>query len=384
MAFNPQDNSFEVALATKMQLYLDQPMSDISTGLTNRDYEGDFFKIGDTVSVVKPELDSVVIEVGKPITPDGNRQTFTLVQGTNLSNNAVDDPANYTSGVNDAKLKVRDLTFSKATLKIDKTAKYAFAVSDVTKAEGKWDYASGGLDIANQRLRKAHNIDTMNLALGKPTGATKADNIRALQTADGVDEIFGTPDAPVEVSSADEIYENIILEMYARLYDKGAITADGQYTFGSNPMEKKQTYGRIYMPTKLYTMLLKSKYFTDRSTVDADEKVKTGSIKTITNLDVNIEPALVNSTVAGLKNVTVSGAENGVMCIIAGTSNCITRACKVLPPERQRSITRFAEEFHGMEIYGEKIFNPECAVVAFVKVVAPTEPDEPVVPPPGN
>lgn len=283
MAFNPQDNSFEVALATKMQLFLDQPMSDISTGLTNRDYEGDFFKIGDTVSVVKPDIDSVVVEVGTPITPDGNRATFTLQAGTNLSNNAVDDPANYTSGVNDAKLHVRDLTFSKSSLKIDKTAKYAFAVSDITKAEGKWDYASGGLDLAQQRLRKEHNIQTMNLALAGGAGS-----IVALQTADGVDDVFGTAADPIELSSADELYENIILEMYARLYDKGAITADGQYTFGSNPTEKKQTYGKIYMPTKLYTMLLKSKYFTDRSTVAADEKVKTGSIKTITNLDVNI------------------------------------------------------------------------------------------------
>lgn len=378
MAFNPQDNSFEVALATKMQLYLDQPMSDISTGLTNRDYEGDFFKIGDTVSVVKPDIDSVVIEVGTPITPAGERQTFTFIAGTNLSNNTVDDPANYASGVNDAKLKVRDLTFSKSTLKIDKTAKYAFAVSDITKAEGKWDYASGGLDLAQQRLRKAHNIGTMNLALSNPVGSDKTNNIRALQTADGVDKVFGTAANPIKLSNADELYENIILEMYARLYDKGAITADGQYTFGSNPTEKKQTYGRIYMPTKLYTMLLKSKYFTDRSTVAADEKVKTGSIKTITNLDVNIEPALVNSTVASVKNVTVAGAANGVMCIIAGTSNCITRAGKVLPPERQRSITRFAEEFHGMEIYGEKIFNPECAVVAFVKMAEPEQPAQPV------
>ena len=41
-----QDPSMEVALATKMQLVLDQPMSDISTKLVNKDFEGDFFKIG--------------------------------------------------------------------------------------------------------------------------------------------------------------------------------------------------------------------------------------------------------------------------------------------------------------------------------------------------
>lgn len=354
MAFNQNDNSFEVALATKMQLILDQPMSDISTGLVNHDFEGDFFKIGNTVSVVKPNPDSVRVEVGKAITPAANsRATFTYVDGVNggLSNNGVDDPANLSEGVNDARLQVRDLTFTKATLTIDRTAKYAFAVSDITEAEGKWNYESGGLDLAGHRMRKAHNIETMNTIL-----------------ADTNIQRIGTPANPITISSVDALYEDVILEMFAGLYDRGAITADGQITFGSNAQEGKQTFGQIYMPTKLYTMLLKSKYLTDRSTVAADEKVASGKIKTITNLDVNIEPALVNSTTASINKVTVAGADADVLCIIAGTKNTVTRAGKVLPPDKIRSVTRFADEYHGMEIYGEKVFSPESAVVAFIKL----------------
>ena len=202
----------------------------------------------------------------------------------------------------------------------------------------------------------------MNTLLAAGTGS-----VVALQNADGVDSIFGTAASPISITSADQLYEDIILEMYARLYDKGAITADGQYTFGSNPQEGKKTYANIYMPTKLYTMLLKSKYFTDRSTVAADEKVETGRIKTITNLDVAIEPALVTGS-ADLKHVVVANATNGTYCIIAGTANTVTRAGKVLPPDKIRSITRFADEYHGLEIYGEKIFCPESCVVAFVKL----------------
>lgn len=377
MAFNQNDNSFEVQLATRMQLILDQPMSDISTGLVNRDYEGDFFKIGNTVSVVKPDINSVNVQVGASLDVDSRRtdnaanRTFTYASGHvlpedgGISNNTVDDPANYalnTQTPNDARLKVRDLTFSKQTLVIDKAAKYAFAISDITEVEGKWNYESGALDLAAQRMRKAHNIETMNTLLAGGTGS-----VVAVQNADGVDAIFGTAASPIIISSADQLYEDVILEMYARLYDKGAITADGQYTFGSNPQEGKKTYANIYMPTKLYTMLLKSKYFTNRSTVAADEKVETGIIKTITNLDVAIEPALVTGA-NDLKHVVVSGAENGTYCIIAGTANTVTRAGKVLPPDKIRSMTRFADEYHGLEIYGEKVFSPESAVVAFIKL----------------
>ena len=364
MAFNQNDNSFEKALATKMQLILDQPMSDISTGLVNNDYEGDFFKIGNTVSVVKPDPNSVNVSLGKAITPDGERQTFTL-DAAGLSNNSVDDSANYASGVNDSRLKIRDLTFKKNELVIDKTAKYAFAVSDFTEAEGKWDYESAGLAQAAYRLRKKHNIETASMIVTDPT-------VIANQTAAGLDTVLGTAAAPIVINSADQLYEDIILEMYARLYDKGAITADGQIPAGSNPTQSKQEYGKIYMPTRIYTQLLKSKYFTDRSTADADGVVKTGTVKTITNLDVSIEPALVSVKAAGAddNHVTVDAAEAGTFVIVAGTKNAVTRASKVLAPDSFKSHERFATEYHGVELYGEKVFEPEALCIAFVKFPA--------------
>lgn len=372
MAFNQDDKSFGVQLATRMQLILDQPMSDMATGLVNRDYEGDFFKIGNTVQIVKPDINSVNVQVGDPITPDRystadpKRETFTL-DANGLSNNSVDDPANLEHGVNDARLEVRDLTFDNTELVIDKTAKYAFIVSDFTKAEGRWNYESGGLDLAAHQMRKEHNAATAELI------ANDAE-IRALQNAGGYDAILGTPAAPITIASPDELYENVILEMYAKLYDAGAITADGMVPFGSNSVEAKQTYGKIYMPTRPYVQLLKSKYFTDRSTVSADEKVETGRIKTITNLDVAIEPSLVTVTQAPAvqsqrgRKIVVPDAPAGTMVIIAGTRNAVTRASKVLPPDSFKSHTRFATEYHGCEIYGEKVFQPEAVCVAFVKL----------------
>lgn len=338
-------NSMEVALATKMQLVLDQPMSDISTKLVNKDFEGDFFKIGDTVNIVKPVPESIAVEIGQ------------LDGGVLAQTAGVVDK----SGKNgDKRLTVTEATFTKTTLQIDKYAKYAFILSDITKAEGKWNYESGNLDLAAQQMRKMHNILTAQAIVEDTT-------IRQQQVTEGL--ALGTPDTPIQLKNADELYEKILIPMHSALYDRGCITADGQITYGSNPQEGKSTSGAIFMPAKAYNLFLTSKYFTDRSTTAADDKVATGNVAKVLGLEVNVEPALDPKA---KRHVTVASIAEGALIIVAGTSNCVTRANKVLTPDSFRSHERFGTEFHGLEIFGEKVFTPEAAVVAYVKLPVET------------
>lgn len=329
-----QDPSMQTALATKMQAVLDQPMSDISTKLVNKDYEGDFFKIGDSVAIVKPVPESINVEIGE------------LDTGTVLGTNN----AGRAGAPKDNRLAVSEASFTKSVLNIDKYAKYGFILSDITKAEGKWNYESGNLDLAAQEIRKMHNLIT--------AGAVANDaNVPRI----------GTPAAPIELATADELYEKILVPMHSKLYSAGAITADGQVTYGSNAQEGKSTTGAIYLPVEAYNCFLTSKYFTDRATTAADNKVETGNVAKVLGLEVGVEPALSQ---AAKRHITVTGLADGTMVVIAGTSNCVTRANKVLPPDSFRSQTRFGTEFHGLEIFGEKVFTPEAAVVAFIKLPA--------------
>ncbi len=333
--FGIGDKSMEVAMATKMQLVLDQPMTDVSSGLVNKDFEGDFFKIGDTVSIVKPDPSSLVIDFGA------------INTGNALGQNA-----------KDAKLTPADVKFEKQILTIDKYVKYAFVISDIVKAEGKWNYESGNLDLTAQEIRKRHNRETLKLIL---------EDIE-------VPTVLGSASQPVDVTATaaaanksvgDVIYEEVIVPMFAKLYNEGAITADGQITYGSNSQEGKSTNACLYVPTNVYTELLLSKYLQDRATVAADEKIVTGKVKTIMGFDIMIEPSLDENA---KRPVGVAGLAEGGLCIVAGTRNLVTRAGKVLPPEKQRSQTRFADEFHGLEIYAEKVIEPLAGVKAFITV----------------
>lgn len=344
------DKSMEVALASKMQLILDQPMTDVASGLTNRDFEGDFFKIGDTVALIKPNIESLNIQFGVINTPQNAGKPLIDASAAAIDAN--------TYGNKDARLRPTNVTFDKSTLTINKYAKYAFYISDFTEAEGKWNYESGNLDAVAQEMRKKHNLDTLQLIVDNTATAGFAN-----KTIPTVEE--STIAAPITVANGDEVYEKVIVPMFAQLYDAGAITADGQITYGSNAQEGKSSYGSIFVPTKLYTMLLTSKYLQDRSTVAADEKVKTGKVKTIMGLDISIEPSL-NPTAK--RHIDLGAGVEDVLVVVAGTRNLVTRAGKVLPPEKIRSHKFFADEYHGCELYAEEVVEPDAGVVAFVKL----------------
>ena len=336
------DKSMEVALATKMQLILDQPMADVDSGLTNRDFEGDFFKIGDSVALVKPDASSLAIEFGTINTQAQPGKP--LIDGSDLSAGTYHNK--------DARLIPGNVAFEKTVMTINKYAKYAFYISDFTEAEGKWNYESGNLDLAAQEMRKKHNLETVQMVVDAGAAGT-------------VETLGSTAAAPITVANGDELYEKVIVKIFAKLYDKGAITADGQITYGSNAQQGKATHGQIFLPTDLYTELLVSKYLQDRSTVAADEKVETGKVKTVMGLDVAIEPSL--NPDAG-RHITVANAADGTLCIVAGTRNLITKAGKVLPPDKFRSHKFFADEYHGVEIYGKEIVEPKAGVCVFVKI----------------
>lgn len=309
-------DSYEVQLAAKLQLILTQPMSDMSSKLVNSDFEGDFFRIGDTVSIVKPDVDAITIS-------DGAKD--------------------------DSRPSTPELDFEKNQLKIDRAMKYGFYISDITNAEGKWNYESGALDVVAQKMRRTHNLDIANL-IANDTSVPR----------------LGTPAAPIEVT-ADQLYELVLTQQYATLFNNGAISADAKYTYGSNPQEQKRERANVYMPMEAYSLLLTSKYFTDRSTERADDKVETGDIGRVLGMELGIEPALSQKSE---EHITVSSLAADAFVVVAGTANCVTKAGKVLKPDKQRHESKFGDKYTGIEIYGRKVFNPKCACVAFVKVKA--------------
>ena len=90
----------------KKQAILQAPMTDVSTYLVNRDFEGDFLKQGDTVSIVKPDPKSVKFQFGR------------LKDGKVLAGN-VGTKGSTDGAAKDERLKCTVAQFEKNTLTID-------------------------------------------------------------------------------------------------------------------------------------------------------------------------------------------------------------------------------------------------------------------------
>nr|DAH26786.1 MAG TPA: hypothetical protein [Caudoviricetes sp.] len=337
---NQGAQQMEVAYAAKMAAVLTQPMGDMTTKLVNEDFAGDFFKIGDSVSITKPDVNSVKFEFGE------------INTGKILAGNTADVGTN--GAAKDARIKGTYAAFTKNILTIDKYAKYAFAVSRLTKAEERWNEASGNLALEAHNLRTGHNLLTANMIVNDTTVGR-----------------IGTPTAPIELATADELFTKVIIPAKTKLRVAGAITSDGHITYGSNPQQGVNDRATVFVPDNAYNLLLTSEYFTRaRGTDLADKRVEGKSIDRVLGMDLEIEACLDPNNADLEHKVTITGAAEGVMAVVIGTKNLVTRASKVLPPDTFVSHDRYADEYHGLEIYGEKLVEPKAGVVAFIKLPA--------------
>ena len=315
---------YGIALASKMQLVLRQPQADVTTFLTNEDFQGDFFDIGDTVKIVKPDPNSVTVTVG-----DKN----------------IDRPV------------LQELDFEAGVLKIDKSMKYAFQIGDIQDAEGRWNYESGAHDLAAQNMRIKHNINTLQMIVNNK-------NVLKL----------GTTSAPIEVTP-ETLYTKVLVPSYVKLRANGAISADGTYSFGSNSEVQHRTRAAIFMPQEGTQLMLTSKWVTNRPTADADDVLRTAGYKEVLGMSIEFEPALSTTAddhvqILNADGHTLEDMPQGVFAIVIGTNNAVTRAGKVLEPEVMRDPDKFADNYYGLEIFGEKVASPNSVVVAFCKMAA--------------
>lgn len=240
--------------------------------------------------------------------------------------------------------------------------KYGFQICDIQDAEGRWNYESGAHDLAAQNMRIQHNLQTLQMIVNNK-------NVLKL----------GTPAAPIDVTP-DTLYTNVLVPSYVKLRANGAISADGSYSFGSNSEVQHRTRAAIFMPQEGTQLMLTSKWVTDRPTPAADDVLRTAGYKEVLGMSIEFEPALSTTAEEHVQVAKADGSgfedmPEGVFAIVIGTNNTVTRAGKVLEPEVMRDVDKYADNYYGLEIFGEKVASPNSVVVAFCKMA-----DQPALP----
>lgn len=340
MAYRPQEGTYGVdfgqeeaiKLATALQLQLTQKETDVIDQLANDDYQGDFEVIGDTVKVVALDPNSIKI------------QEF---RGTK----------------DDIRPKLDTVAFEQNTMTIDSERKWGFKVKDLQRIENQWNIESALHDQAGYKMRQATQLSILNDIL-------ECDQIATI----------GTPANPIDLEtlglSAGEISagkKNDVANMMFRLTNKmkgyleetGAING-GTYPVGANKQTPYRGTPSLFLSPVLYRELLNAQ--TVRVDDVMEDVIKNGKYEKFNGLLLNQCMFLDK---AGHDHVAIldAGATDANCAImILGTKNTVTRANKVLKPEKFRDHYEFADVYNGREIFGQMVASAKSCVIAFVKV----------------
>lgn len=315
----PQEN---IVLADMLNLQLGQIQADVQDQLVNNDFEGDFFKKGDTVQIVAIDPNSVKI--------------------------VVDDKTSMRPALD-------GLRFKSATMTIDKSMKYGFKIYDLDRIEDSYNHESALTALAARKMREAHNLETLELIL------KNADIRRYGSLTNPIDLTGGGNDDPGETLFA------LVNTMKSYLKANGALDSNAEYTYGSNKTVPLRANASLFVAPEIYTTLLNSQY--KRYDDVSEGVIRAGKYEKFAGFILNEVYELSSESNI---HVNVDGtnfvAGKKVGFIIVGTKNTVTRAGKVLPPEKLRDLAEFADIYNGWEIYGQMVAVPECCCIAVVSL----------------
>lgn len=314
-----------IALADMMALVLGQKDTDVLDQLTNNDFEGDFFKIGDTVQVVAIDPNSIKI---------------------------------VKSDKDDLRPTLDKINFSMRTMTIDKELKYGFQVKDLERIEDRWNHESAQHALAARKMRTANANEVLELITGDPMVATLGTAASPIDlTVDGSNNPL-TPEA-----QGNKLFRLVnAMKQYLRV--KGIIDGE-QYNFGTNKTVQLRGTASLFVPPTVHNVLLNCQYV--RYDDVTEDVIRNGKYEKFAGLLLNSAPAL-DATYGDHVSILDDASTNANAILILGTKNLVTRAVKVLPPEKLRDQVHFADNYYGREIYGQMIACPEAGIIAFVKV----------------
>ncbi len=313
-----------IVLADMMQLELGQKATDVIDQLTNNDFEGDFFKLGDTVQ-------DVAI----------NPSSIKVVEGDK----------------NDIRPTLDRVAFSANTMVIDRKREFAFQIRDLERLEDRWNHESAAHALAARKMREADCLDVLNLI-------TTAGNIACIGS-------FSTPAVDLTTTGGltpeqkgNKLFR-LVNAMKQYLRQKGVIDGE-EYKYGANKTVQLRGTASLFVAPGIHTALLNSQYV--RYDDVTENVIRDGKYEKFAGLLLNSAVSLdANYADLGV-TVDVLKTHPGYGLMILGTKNLVTRAGKVLPPEKMRDQVVFGDNYYGREIYGRMIACPEAAIMAIVKL----------------
>lgn len=340
-----------IIFSKKLGLSYKQGSRATFDNLTNNFWAGEIKNEGDRVRIVIPDGDAVNIdETGSDACP--------VLQAT--APEALD-------------------------LVIDKTQKYALAISDKQKAQTQFkNWLEAQANATAQKMLDSKNAQVIRLALEytQPVDVTAATNTtvgaggtiytgskhKLASDYEQANE-FGTDAAPMIVTPQN-VYQ-FLVRVQERLFDIGAIAEDGTYSF--KPLEEEaQDKRAVFICGPRFASIIKCAYqVAGKATEKADMVMENGVIKRVAGLDIVVDRQIEKIVTTAANGASV-GSPLAVtnLPFLAGTKNAITYASQLELTEHIRDPYCFQDIIRGMNLYGMKVVHPEALLRGFAEKLA--------------
>lgn len=302
-------NAFVPEFYSQKLLKESKEMTDFKNNFTNTDWEGEIKSAGDTVHIVTPDLQNIVIGEGVvPVTNDVYPKSLTLT--------------------------------------IDKSKSFQFKFNDIEQAQSQFNMMDGYMSASNERMMIDVNKELEEAVL-KEADVPKV--------GDKTNPFNATPATIVAFFN----------RIKKTLMGNKALSPAGFYTFKGNKEQSLQLAPVVTVSTGLYEELVNSTQLT-HPTVQGDDILYKGVVGQIAGMKIFVDTLLDTIKVGDYE---AKDADRQYVAI-AGTKMGITFAEQYNKVEKLRDPQTFADIGRALYLYGYKITNPKSLVKGCVKVTA--------------
>lgn len=271
---------------------MEKKLTNFKNDFTNRNWEGEIKKFGDTVRISSPDPDNITIGEGVVATPSGATPT-------------------------------------QLTLVIDKSKNFSFKFNDIEQAQSQFDMISGYNSVAMQKLEEAICLELQEEIFSNTDIET-----------------YGTVASPTAITTS-TVYD-FVVDLKVKLTEKSVLSSNGYYMFKGNNEDPKEVAPLLCVTPKVYGMFLKSTHLT-HPTVAGDDILKSGQRQQIAGFDISQDTQLSNVTGAtASKFPYVAGTKMGITF-----ANQYTKVEKLRDPDSFADIVR-GLELYGYKVVHPK------------------------------
>jgi hypothetical protein len=244
------------------------------------------------------------------------------------------------------KLQSQDIVDSDISMVIDQSLAYQFELNDIENKQAHVSWVDMCVDSAAYALRDGYDVNIMTYILANvsSTNVVLAGNGSASS---------GTNPATIGFGPGNDYSPLDLISRMARLLNEANIPMEDRW-FAATPA--------------FYEALRREDSKFIEAFVTGDSKSPIRDMRLAYSLQVHGFTLYESNNVPGGNGNSLSGANSGVVAVLAGSKGATSTAASILKSEVVRSPDTFSDIYRGLYVFGRKVVRPTALAAAYISI----------------